>query len=180
MYPADADWVNMHMRCEYPVLCVPREGSDEYVLSETAFCLHEGPDDGEGKASTEFHTVSIGAPRLAILMRDDYLREIVDDRDDNICLKHAQELASQLSAHHIPNEATSMFHNVLVYKPRVAYMKTEAGYVSSESSKRFQSPADLLDPPVARIENTVTQEINALVLNEAYNSRRSSVSHKLH
>jgi hypothetical protein len=83
MYPADADWVNMHMRCKYPVPCVPREGSDEYVLSESAFW-------------------------------------IVDDRDDNIRLKHARELANQLSTHHIPNEATSMFHNVLVYKPRVA------------------------------------------------------------
>lgn len=168
IFPADAVWVDMRMRLKYPVLCVPQNGSEEFVLSEHAFSLSEGPDDGDGKAWTEFHTVCIVSPKLAILMRDDYIPEIVDDRDDNIRAKHAQKLCGQLSAHYTPSKALSMFHNLPVYKPRVSYTKAETGYISPKSGKSLNNPADLLDFPITRIISNVTQDINALVLNESH------------
>jgi hypothetical protein len=82
MHPPDADWVALDMVTKYPVLCVPLQEDEEFVLSEHSFCLHEGPSDGENGAWTDFHVFCIVAPRLAIMLRLDLLPERLEDSDD--------------------------------------------------------------------------------------------------
>ncbi|KAJ4381824.1 hypothetical protein N0V86_003189 [Didymella sp. IMI 355093] len=113
MYPTDATWVDMHMRLNHPVFCVPVEDEDEFFLLEVN--------------------------SLPLML---------------------------------PSEATSLFHNLSIYKLRAAYSKYETGFVSSKSKKSSGGLTNVLNFPIARIDSTTTQNINASVLNETYDPAR--------
>lgn len=169
MYPKDVLWVELHMLLKYPVVCVPAREDEEFVLSEHAFSLYEGPNDGDGKPWTEFHTLCVVAPRVAILMRDDCLPELIDDQNKTVRQRHKEVLRDQLSQHHTPEEATSLFYDLPVYKPRSNYSKGGNGrFTYNATSKENSISPDLLYLPVIQIDSIAVQNINSLVLNEAY------------
>jgi hypothetical protein len=168
MYPSDAVWVEKDMTTKYPVLCVPLHKDEEFVLSEHSFCLYEGPSDRDG-AWTDFHVFCIIAPRLAIILRLYLLPERLEDSDDELSSRKKQVLERALSAHHFPDEATSLFRDLPVYKPRSGYQKNKYGsLVQSPSTQRSKGIANSLGFPVARIDSNDLQTINALAFNEAY------------
>ncbi|KAF1363359.1 hypothetical protein EJ07DRAFT_152852 [Lizonia empirigonia] len=131
--------------------------------------LHEGPNDGDGKPWTEFHTLCVVAPRVAILMRDDCLPELIDDQNEMVRQRHKEVLRDQLSQHHTPEEATSLFYDLPAYKPRSNYSKGENGrFTYNATSQGTSISPDLLYLPVIQIDSIAVQNINSLVLNEAY------------
>lgn len=169
MYPMDAAWVELDMVIKYPVLCVPLQKDEEFVLSEHSFCLHEGPSDGDNGAWTDFHVFCIIAPRLAIMLRLDLLPERLEESNEKVCSEKRQKLGEILSKHRIPGEATSRFRDLPVYKPRSGYQKNEDGSLfHSPSTQRSKGSANPLGFPVARIGSNDLQTINALAFNEAY------------
>jgi hypothetical protein len=169
MFPMDAAWVELDMVMKYPVLCVPLQKDEEFVLSEHSFCLHEGPSDGDNGAWTDFHVFCIIAPRLAIMLRLDLLPERLEDSDEKACSGKKQELGEILSKHRTPGEATSLFRDLPVYKPRSGYQKNEDGSLfHSPSTERSKGSANSLGFPVARIDSDDLETINALAFNEAY------------
>ncbi|KAF1965165.1 hypothetical protein BU23DRAFT_604385 [Bimuria novae-zelandiae CBS 107.79] len=98
---------------------------EEFVLSEHGYTLHEGPVDGEGKAWTDYHTLCIVDPRLAIIMRWECLPELVDDRDHAIRELNLQMMKAGQEQHANPKAAVSQFHHLPVYKLRNGYSKGE-------------------------------------------------------
>lgn len=169
MYPMDALWVKKDTVMKYPVLCVPLQEDEEFVLSEHSFCLHEGPSDGDNGAWTDFHVFCIIAPRLAIMLRLDLLPDRLEDSDDEVSSRKKQVLEIILSAHRTPNEATPLFRDLPVYKPRSGYQKNEdSSLVHSPSTQRSKGSAESLGFPVARIDSKDLQTMNALTFNEAY------------
>lgn len=170
MYPEDVDFVELDMVKKYPVLCVPLQEGDEFVLSEYSFCLHEGPSDDMKVAWADFHVFCIIAPRLAIMLRFNLLPERLEDSNDKVSSRNKQELENILSKFRFPDEATSLFRNLPVYKPRSGYQKNEDGSLfHSPSTQRLKGIANPLGFPVARIGSNDLQTINALAFNEAYN-----------
>jgi hypothetical protein len=43
IYPGDALWVFANIQMMYLVLCTPSDPSEEFILTENAFSIHEGP-----------------------------------------------------------------------------------------------------------------------------------------
>jgi hypothetical protein len=160
MFPEDVDWVELDMVRKYPVLCVPLQEGDEFVLSEHSFCLHEGPHDKMNVAWADFHVFCIIAPRLAIMLRFNLLHERLDDSNDKVSSRNKQELEKILSGFRFPDEPTSLFRDLPVYKPRSGYQRNEDGsLVHSPSTQRSKGSGNSLDFPVACIDSKDLQTI---------------------
>jgi hypothetical protein len=80
-----------------------------------------------------------------------------------------QELEIVLSNHRTPDEATSLFRDLPVYKSRSGYQMNGFGsLVHSPSTQGSKGSADSFDFPLARIDSEDLQTMNALAFNEAY------------
>jgi hypothetical protein len=75
-------WTELIMRLMYPVVCTPSQPDEEFVPSEHAYCLHEGPV--YHKHYTELHIICVLTPRLVLLLRQEALPEIVEDKDEAV------------------------------------------------------------------------------------------------
>jgi hypothetical protein len=43
IYPQDAQWAIAHMQMMYLAICTPSSQEDEFLLTENAYAIHEGP-----------------------------------------------------------------------------------------------------------------------------------------
>ena len=167
IYPQDALWLKLYMRLKYPVVCTPLNQDEEFVLTGHAFCLHEGPSDD--LCTTELHTVCVMAPRLAVLMRDDALPELMDDQDAARQEQNQQMLAAQVSTHRHPELATSLLETLRVVKPRSTYTQDSNGQlIYSWSHPKVEYRAKTLCFPISKVGSEHVQYIDSVILNEAY------------
>ncbi|KAF3006768.1 hypothetical protein E8E13_010097 [Curvularia kusanoi] len=167
IYPEDALWLQLSMRLKYPVVCTPQNHNEEFVVTGDAYCLHEGPSDSDSAA--ELYTICIVAPRLAILMRDDALPELMDDQDPERQEMNREMLAAQLSKLRFPENATSILETLRVVKPRSTYTTNSDGQlIFSWSHPWVEVKAKVLYFPIFRISSEHVQNINSVILNEAY------------
>ncbi|KAF8451461.1 hypothetical protein BDZ91DRAFT_802688 [Kalaharituber pfeilii] len=92
----DAAWFVFNMEESFMALCTPKSDDDEFILSECAFSIHEGPTEapmaaytksdpsgmldplefGRSRSSkyTEFHKLAPLAPNLLVVLRSNHLR----------------------------------------------------------------------------------------------------------
>ncbi|KAF3051792.1 hypothetical protein E8E11_011263 [Didymella keratinophila] len=102
-------------------------------------------------------------------MRDNALLELMDEQIEELRQANAQILAAQVSGHRRPELATSMFRDMPVVKPRSTYTQNEDGQnVYSWCHPAIESQAKILYFPVFKITSEQVQNINAVILNEAY------------
>jgi hypothetical protein len=93
IYPDDAKWFIAHTQMMYLALCTPVNKDDEFLLTENAYGIHEGPvssriDPKSGgfiaTAYTEFHKFAVISPKLIMVLRSFVLPIPEEDLDEEM------------------------------------------------------------------------------------------------
>jgi hypothetical protein len=146
----------------YPVVCTPSLLDEEFVLSEHASCLHEGPV--YHRHYTELHIICVLTPCLALLLRQEALPEIVEDKDEAVKTKKQKDLNDMLKVYPDPYEAGSVLHHVPFAKPRSTYSKDAGRKLVLFKEGALSST---LSFPLFSLNSATIQTINSDILEES-------------
>lgn len=130
MYPDDAMWYISHTRSMYLALCTPSDQSDEFLLTENLFSIHEGPisdvmdtETGEKIPGpyTEFHIFAVISPKLVIVLRSLLLPIPEEDSNDKIRRQREERYRMNANQHTDPSAANSILADLPIRKARNSY-----------------------------------------------------------
>lgn len=178
IYPDDAMWAITHMQGMYLAFCTPSGQDDEFLLTENAYSIFEGPasfsinpDTGEStmQAYTEYHVFAAISPKLIIVLRSFLLPSPGEDSDDGI--RKWRETMHGLVAlqHNNPLEAGSTLADLPIAKARSSYTKIVSGSEAMADGKDW-SPreSDKFFFKIFPISAEHVNKINCIMLEEAY------------
>jgi hypothetical protein len=179
IYPDDAKWFIAHTQMMYLALCTTANKDDEFLLTENAYGIYEGPSSvfvnpSTGKVTisryTEFHKFALISPKLMMVLRSFLLP--VPEEDLNEDMKTYRDTMFKLNAvqHSRPSEAVSFLADLPINKPRNSYTRIVDGRVEpldgrADGSRRVD------DKFCFRFFPLVTEhvnKINAIVLEESH------------
>jgi hypothetical protein len=135
-YPADAEWFIKHTQMMYLALCTPSHQDDEFLLTENAYSIQEGPvsltvDPVTGESVmtcyTEFHVFATISPKLMIVLRSNLLPQPVEDINDDE--RYMKETLYELNAfqHNNPDTANSILEDLPIAKAHNSYSRIVDG-----------------------------------------------------
>jgi hypothetical protein len=178
IYPEDAMGFIMHMEWYFLAFCTPGDASDEFILTENCYNVHEGPNsttlnqatgEYEVTAYTSYHEFSPITPRLMLILRSLLLPNAEEDADENIKTWRKNMYESSRSYHDNPAAAISTLEDLPLKKPRNSYTEVlpqgiqllpcEDG--SRRSNHRFTFP-------FFSINVDQVQRINCILLEHAH------------
>jgi hypothetical protein len=178
IYPGDALWLFMNIRTMYLAFVTPSDLSEEFILTENSFGIHEGPGScsvnrltGKQKmtAYTEFHLLSVISPRLAMVLRHNLLPEPLEDKDIKVRDGKKEELAMNAQFHHDPDHATSLLQDLPVAKARNSYTIVRNGRLKlARGADGVPRAADTFRFRFFRLESRHVQMINTVMLDQAH------------
>ncbi|KAH6659071.1 hypothetical protein BKA67DRAFT_543484 [Truncatella angustata] len=136
MFPADAAMFVFHIEHSYIALCTPEENGDEFILTDQAYNLFEGPTHntfcGEtheymGETYMCFHEFAPVSPRLMIVLRSNVLPEALEDKDSRKqkIRQRMQNMAAALFPE--PENVTSILEDLPVAKAMNSYSRVING-----------------------------------------------------
>ena len=147
-YEPDAAWFVVHCQMMYLALCTPSKHEDEFILTENAYSIFEGPAscyvDPKTKKLTqgvwsEFHMFAPVSPKLMIVLRSFVFPVPEEDSNEEIRLwrqSMREQMAAQLGG---PQRMRSMFESLPISKARNSYTKIVNGHlvlIEGESGSR--------------------------------------------
>jgi hypothetical protein len=168
IYPPDGIWLIINVWEMHTAFVTPSDPDDEFILTENAFGIHEGPvsysvDRRTGKqtqvAYTEFHLLTVISPRLVMVLRHDSMPEPLEDMDPNIRKQKLDRLAEQAQTHLDPEHATSLLQDFPLEKARLVLAQGEDGK---------PRPGDTFHFAFSRLESRQIQTINMVMLDQAH------------
>ena len=135
MYPDDAMWAISNIRMFYMAICTPSRAQDEFLLTQNAYSIFEGPDStvtdprtGETRgAYTEFHTFTVISPKLVLVLRSFLLPDSTEDCIESISKWRKEWFAESAAQHIYPSRVKSALEDLPVCKPRNSYTKAIDG-----------------------------------------------------
>jgi hypothetical protein len=183
IYPPDAVWLFGNIWFMYTAFVTPAEPDEEFILTENAFGIHEGPTSFTvnrftGKetqtAYTEFHLLTIISPRLAMVLRHSSLPQPLKDMDPGLRKQGLDTLAEHMLAeqaqmHVDPEHATSILQDLPIAKARKSYTTLENGrLIPAEGADGKPRACDKFEFVFFRLESTHIQTINMVMLDQAH------------
>jgi len=138
IYPDDAMWFIAHTQQMYLAFCTTSVDHDEFLLTENAYSIHEGPnsyriDPQTGEhiptAYTEYHVFSVISPNLIMVLRSLLLPVPEEDNDEEIRDWRKTQHQLSMSQHNYPILSKSVLADLPIAKPRNSYSKVEDGRV---------------------------------------------------
>jgi hypothetical protein len=138
IYPDDATWFIAHTQMMYLAFCTTSIEDDEFLLTENAYSIHEGPNSyrinphtGEHTptAYTEYHAFAVISPKLIMVLRSFLLP--VPEEDNNKEIGDWRKTMYQLNIgqHNNPVLSGSVLADLPIAKPRNSYSKIVDGRV---------------------------------------------------
>lgn len=136
MFPADANWAIAHMQMMYLAVCTPSSQDGEFLLTENAYSIYEGPvsyqvdpNTGESvmKCYTEFHVFAPVSPKLIIVLRSVLLPAPEEDLNDGIREWRAMMYKMNAGQHNNPSEAGSSLEDLPIARARNSYTRVVNG-----------------------------------------------------
>ena len=178
IYPDDAQWAISHMQSMYLAICTPSNQDDEFLLTENAYSIHEGPvscvtnlETGEvrGGTYTEFHVFAVISPKLILVLRNFLLPVPEEDRDPSIRAWREKAYALNASQHSDPSRANSCLQDLPVGKAHNSYTNIVGGkFVLKDgedgTSRSYHRFCFRFFPTSTRHVNI----INSIMLEESY------------
>ena len=136
IYPDDAMWFIVNTQKMYLAFCTTSNEDDEFLLTENAYSIHEGPNSywinshtGEHTptAYTEYHVFAVISPKLIMVLRSDLLP--VPEEDNNVEISNWRKTMYQLNIdqHNYPLSSGSVLADLPIAKPRNSYSKIVDG-----------------------------------------------------
>ncbi|KAH0538534.1 hypothetical protein FGG08_004867 [Glutinoglossum americanum] len=130
IYPDDAEWFINNTQSFYLALCTPNCQDDEFLLTQNAYSIHEGPvslseDPNTGKmttrAYTEFHIFAPISAKLIIVLRSFLLPSLLEDANEGVREWRQTMLDMNTIQHNQPEKATSLLEDLPVAKALNSY-----------------------------------------------------------
>jgi hypothetical protein len=180
IYPPDAIWLFMIFDWMHLAFVTPSDPEEEFVLTENAFSIHEGPTSFSTsrrtgkrtmKAYTEFHLLSIVSSSLAMVLRHNSLPEPFEDANPGICQQKRTNLAEQSRQHADPEYAASLLLDLPVGKATNPHViVNNAWLVSGDGIVETPRLDDAFQFTFFRLKSRHVQMINAIMLDQARHS----------
>lgn len=180
IYPGDAKWLYWNIRSMWLSFVTPSDLGEEFILTDNAFSIHEGPVDytidrftGEQirNAYTEFHVLSVISPRLVMILRHNLLPEPLEDQIPGQHKRRELMLACHVSVHVDPRYAKSMLQDLPIAKARSSYTVVENGQLAlAPGADGVPHKRDTFKFPFFRLESRHVQMINLVMLDQAQHS----------
>ncbi|KAG9190589.1 hypothetical protein G6011_08677 [Alternaria panax] len=180
IYPGDAEWLFRNIRSMYLSFVIPSDGSEEFLLTNNAFGIYEGPadysiDPSTGKqtisAYTEFHVISVVSPHLVMILRHNLLPEPLEDQRESVRDQKKVLLALYMQAHGDPDNATSLLQDLPVNKARNSYTIVHNGRLElAQGESGVPTAKDNFHFTLFRLGSRHVQTINLIMLDQAHTS----------
>ena len=178
VYPDDAEWCIAHMQMMYLALCTPSGQDDEFLLTENAYSIHEGPvsliidpDTGESTEGpyTEFHVFAVISPKLIIVLRSFMFPVAEEDTNENIRRFRETVLWQNAIQHNDPLRSKSILEDLPITKARNSYSRVVDGRLvlldGEDGSHRSDHKFCFRFFPISTEH---VNKMNRVMLNESY------------
>ncbi|KAF4541535.1 uncharacterized protein LTHEOB_8530 [Lasiodiplodia theobromae] len=180
MYPGDAEWAFVNLQLMYLSFCTPSEHDEEFLLTENAFDIYEGPVSfqlnpitGEKitTACTEYHNFAVISPKIMMVLRSTLLPNAEEDALPGMREKRRLQREMHRRLHSEYDMTGSFLETLPVTKARNSYTKIVGGMPVLIDGEDGTPRADhRFDFRFFPLNSTNVQRINAVILNESYNS----------
>lgn len=137
-YPDDAMWFIARCQMMHLALCTPSSPDDEFLLTENAYSIHEGPvscfvDPVTKKTKqgsyTEFHILAVISPKLMMVLRSFVLPVPEEDADEDMRTWRRNAFEQLAAQHNDPMNACSILEDLPISKARNTYTRIVNGKV---------------------------------------------------
>ncbi|OJD33868.1 uncharacterized protein BKCO1_2700091 [Diplodia corticola] len=188
IYHRDADWAFVNMQAMYLAFCTPSNPDDEFLLTENAHDIFEGPvsftlDPLTGEknttACTEYHNFSAISPRVIAVLRSTLLPNTEEDNIPGVRESRHLERELHRCMHSAYDLTASFLEDLPVTKARNSYTTIVDGaprLIDGEDGS--PKPHHTFDFKLFPLASRHVQKINAVILNESHNS--SSIAFASH
>jgi hypothetical protein len=138
IYHDDAVWFIAYTQMMYLAFCSTSVEDDEFLLTENAYSIHEGPnsyqinpDTGEHTitAYTEYHGFAAISPKLIMVLRSFMLPQKEEDNDEKVANWRQTMYLRNLDLHNFPFLSGSMLADLPISKARNSYSKIVDGRI---------------------------------------------------
>jgi hypothetical protein len=138
IYPDDAMWFIAHTQMMYLAFCTTSIGDDEFLLTENAYSIHEGPNSyrinphtGEltPTAYTEYHVFAVISPNLIMVLRSFLLSVPEEDNNEEIGDWRKTMYQLNIGQHNYPILSGSVLADLPIAKPLNSYSKIVDGRI---------------------------------------------------
>jgi Protein of unknown function (DUF4238) len=167
-YPPDATWFRKHLLQTFLSFCTTKDDHDEFVLTENAYGIFEGPNGHQGWL--DWHVFAPINPRFLIVMRQNILRPSTG-LPDEYRKKHAdigEEFIKQLCKRYDnPAGARSCLEDLPVEGPRTSYPLPRQAAPAGRSREPLFRDADNFTFQFFALKTDHVQLINSIFLEEA-------------
>ncbi|KAL4974601.1 hypothetical protein BDW66DRAFT_161160 [Aspergillus desertorum] len=166
VYPDDALMFYLHLSSSFMAFCSPENTEDEFLLTQNAYGIFEGPSSGkidlatgkdEGVAYTEYHNFAPVAPKLLIVLRSHVLQHSGKDNMPDNLRRHME--AAMRAQHLCPERAGSILQDLPVQPCSVLYTHKSSSSLHENDRFRFQC---------FKVSGAHVTTINNLLLEEAH------------
>lgn len=178
IYPHDAFWFIMHMEYYFLAICTPEDQTDEFILTENCYNVHEGPNstvlnpqtgEHEVVSWTSYHEFSPITPRLMLVLRSLMLPVAEEDTSEKIREWRRKVFETSRSQHLDPENAVSSLEDLPLTKPRNSYSQILPEGIEllpgEDGSPRSHHQFTF---PFTKITTDQTHRINMILLENAY------------
>jgi hypothetical protein len=166
-YPGDARWFWKNMTTSYLCFCTPGRADEEFVLTENAYGIFEGPASHLGW--TDWHTFAPVNHRLVIVLRNGFLGgipNIPSNLANAVAKAQRTAVLSLTSVFEDPTAAHSWLENLPVNRPATSYPTLRSFSDGSPPSFKH-SPEDVFSFQFFHLPSIFVQRINSLFLEGA-------------
>ena len=180
VYPDDAMWFIAHCQMMYLALCTPASPDDEFLLTENAYSIHEGPvsyfvdpvtKEMRQGSDTEFHILAVISPKLMIVLRSFLLPVPEEDADEDMRNWRKSKFEQSAAQHNDPLNAHSILEDLPISKARNTYTKIVDGrLVLLEGEDGFHRADHKFCFRFFPITTEHTDRINSIMLENAHHA----------
>ncbi|KAK4494468.1 hypothetical protein PRZ48_014766 [Zasmidium cellare] len=161
----------VHMEQSYMAFCKPQCAGDEFLLTQNAFGISEGPNSGgmdpatgelDREILTEWHNFAPLSPTLLVILRNNCL----PGNDGGTTIEQSRMYDLLRFMHPSPEEAGSMLQDLPVRRSTLSYLNQKSGRVVT-SNHHEPSPTDRYEFECFELGSPHVDLINSLFLEEA-------------
>ena len=160
-YPRDARWFFAHVQAFYIAFCTPKELNDEFLLTQNAYGVYEGPTSPG--PWTDYHRFAPVSPRIMIVLRS-LLLPCAGLQQDMETQKMHLEMTKLM--HPDPDRAGSWLEDLPISRAGNNYSKVVNGKVEPLPTKMARDK-HVFYFPFFPLDHVHVQKINMICLENA-------------
>ena len=166
-YPGDARWFWKNMTTSYLCFCTPEDADEEFLLTQNAYGIFEGPCSHLGW--TDWHTFAPVNHRLMIILRNHFLGgipNIPSNLAKVVAATHCKVVQAMTSTYEDPAEAHSWLEDLPVSRPATSY-PTVRFVVDGLPTAHGFTQKDIFTFKFFQLPGAFVQRVNSIFLQEA-------------